>query len=138
MFDLSELTMPTPSARFKHDWLCTQCRRVSMVRGSCASCGGQEYIAHLDRRPLLLSKEVRNGIIDLIDQAADLVPELNDIDAQLQITGEYMPFLSKLLSNAELAEDRRLAGDPGFRKTDLSVEELLALFKEMKLPPTAE
>ena len=105
---------------------------MSAVRSACVSCGCKEFVIHVDRRPLLLSKETRNGIVDLIDKAGDLVPQV-DIDEQIRLTGDYMPFLSQLLNDAELAEKRNREGG-GFRTTTLSTPELLALFREMKLP----
>jgi hypothetical protein len=137
LFDLSELTMPTPKPRSQHDWMCAQCRRVTLSRVPCA-CGSTDFVIHLDRRPLLLDKETRNRIIDLIDEAANRVPEMLDVDDQLHITGEYMPFLSRLLDGAELAEERRRDYGSGFRRTALTTAELIALFREMKLPPTTE
>jgi len=133
LIDLSDLSLPTPKTQPKYNWLCVGCRRVSASRGSCAVCGCKEFVVHLDRRPLLLSKETRNGIVDLIDKAASLVPQA-DIDEQIRLTGEYMPFLSQLLTDAELAEKRNRAEGCGFRTTTLTTPELLALFQDMKFP----
>lgn len=136
MFDLSELTDPAPKVRASFHWMCASCRKVALSRNTCAACCGQEFIPFMDRRPLLLGKEVRLRILDLIDAAADLVPQLPTIDEQAEITGEYMPFLSKLLDDAELAEKRQAETGSGFRRTSLSIDELTQLFREMKLPPT--
>lgn len=135
LFDLSDLTLPAPRPSQVHDWLCGSCLRVSITKKTCATCGCQDFVPYLDRRPLLISKEVKNGIVDLIDQAADLVPKM-DIDDQLHFTGDYMPFLSRLLDSAKLAEERKAANNSGYRETNLSTPELLSLFREMKLPPS--
>jgi hypothetical protein len=135
LFDLSDLSLPKPRPVQVHDWLCGSCLRVSITKKSCAVCNCREFIPYLDRRPLLLNKEVKNGIVDLINQAADRVPQA-DIDEQLYFTGDYMPFLSKLLDAAQVAEDRKASNDSGYRETNLSTSELLLLFKEMKLPPS--
>jgi len=137
LFDLSDLTLPVSNVEQRHHWLCSQCCKVSLACTACI-CGNVQFVPYIDRRPLLLSKEVKNRIVDLIDEAADKVPELAEIEDQLYLTGEYMPFLSRLLDDAELAERRRDETGRGYRRTDLSVSELVSLFREMRLPPTSE
>lgn len=137
MFELDDLTTPllTAKRRSSPSWLCVSCRRVTIVHAPCAFCAGRELIPYLDQRPLLLSKEVKNIVLDLIDQAAARVPQV-DIDEQIHLVEGYMTFLSRLLDSAQLAEKRKAEGNEGFRATSLSTEELIALFRDMKLPPT--
>lgn len=133
LFDISDLSLPSHKERPAHAWMCVGCQRVSANLCRCAACGSKDQVPYLDRRPLLLNKETQNGIIGLIDRAAEQVPQA-EIDEQLYLTGEYMPFLSSLIDSSQLAEQRRLATNAGFRTTTLSTDALLALFAQMELP----
>ena len=134
MFNLDDLIVPLPKKKVLHDWVCVSCLRITMRCVTCL-CGSVEFVPYLDRRPLLLSKETQHGILALIDEAAGKVVDLG-IDEQLFYAGEYMPFLNKLLVDAELAQQRELTG-VGYRKTDLDSEDILSLCRDMRMPPTS-
>jgi len=137
LFDLSDLETPIPASYSKpfYYWLCTNCRCVSLTKQLCAACQKRDFIPFLDRRPLLLSKEIMNGVVGLIDEAADSLPAMN-IDEAIICSGEYMPFLSQLLKNSELAASRAASSHTGFRITSMSTEEVLSLFRKRQLPPS--
>lgn len=137
MFDLSDLETPIPptNSKHKHYWLCTSCKHVALTSSSCATCKNKDFIPFLDRRPLLLTKEIRNGIVSLIDKAADSLVDM-DIEESIVCTNEYMPFLSKILKDSKIAQDRSQNGEPGWRKSSLSCSDQLALFEQSQMPPT--
>lgn len=133
MFDLLEPMISFSSQRLDHCWMCVECRTIFDVKCACAVCGADNFVPYVDRRPLLLSKEVRNAVVNLIDEIADTLSDL-DLDSQCFYTSEYMPFLSGLLDEAARASEVRKSGSTGYRTTSLSVEELLPLFRSMKKP----
>lgn len=136
MLDLFDLDVsPVPMAKLSHHWLCTKCRAVSLRTGKCASCSGTDFIPFLDRRPLRLDRETLNGIVELIDQAADSLAQM-DVDKAIIVSGEYMPFLSQLLKGHELAQVREATTGSGFRVTSLPSSTLLELFRKSQVPPS--
>lgn len=137
MFDLSDLETPIPttSSKPKHYWLCTKCKHVALTSSSCVTCKTTDFIPFLDRRPLLLTKEICNGVVALINKAADSLEHM-DIEESIVCTNEYMPFLSKILKDSKLAQTRSQNGEPGWRSSSLSCSEQLALFEQSQMPPT--
>lgn len=134
MFDLSDLQSDPPLPKAEHHWLCTSCRTPSFSSASeCPKCGALNFIPYIDRRPLLLSKDVRNSIVNLIDEAAELLEDL-DLDSMCFYTGEYMPFLGSLLDDASRASGLESEGLQGYRTTSMSKEELISLFRNMQKP----
>ena len=132
MFDLLDPITPLTLTKNPTCWMCTQCRSIA-ESPACAPCGVVDSIPYLDRRPFLLTKEARNSIVQLIDEAADLLSDM-DIDDQCFYTGEYMPFLSSMLDEASRAEELRTSGSSGYRTTTLNTEEITQLLRSMKRP----
>lgn len=137
MFDLSDLdSVPTKDG--VRLYLCTECRCMSPDRSSCASCSSTEtQIPSLDRRPLLLNRVVRNSILDLIDNGANLI--LSDLlsDDQDHLVSQYLPFLSRVLEESETAEKLEAMGKHDcYRRTEESHDSIVALLENMTLPAT--
>lgn len=132
MYYLGDLSLPTPKARIQYSWMCSSCRTVSTSK-KCSACPGSLPVVYLDRRPLLLSVEAKEMIHGLLQEASERVVAA-DIDEQIQITCEYMPFLAKLIDDSDIAFTRQNEGGSGYRVTDLSIVELRILFSEMRLP----
>lgn len=132
MYYLGDLSLPAPKVRIQYNWMCSSCRTVSTSK-KCSLCPGSSSVVYLDRRPLLLSLEAKDMIHDLLQEATDRVVAA-EIDEQIQITCEYMPFLAKLIDDSETALTRQSEGDAGYRSTDLSIAELRTLFSGMRLP----
>lgn len=138
MFDLSDLDTPIPPTKSNspnHYWMCTACQHISITAGTCNTCQAKTFIPFLDRRPLLLTKEVCNGVISLINDAADSLLDM-EIDDSIICTNEYMPFLSKLLKDSKLAEERKSRNESGWRVSTLSSSEHLSLFSLSQIPPS--
>ena len=116
--------------------LCSSCLCVvSSTETICGSCGERSLIPYLDRRPLLLDRSIRDGILDLIDEA---VTELSDDSEVLEhMACVYLPFLQQALEDAERAEALRTEGNVGgFRVTACSKDEVLEHIKNLRLPPS--
>lgn len=137
MFELPNLETPIALKNSKpsHYWLCTSCRNVSLACRSCNSCENKKFIPFLDRRPLLLSKELCNGVVDLINAAADNIGNM-EIEESISCNNEYLPFLSQLLSDSAKAQERASLGEMGWRSTSMATSEVLALFEQSQIPPT--
>lgn len=121
--------------------LCTACRCVlPMYHNSCPACDSQEpLIPYLDRRPLLLSRGVRNAIMDLIDEGAHRLTDEILSDEQEYLANKYLPFLSRVLKESETAERlKSMENHSAYRRTNESKEEIVAHLRDMILPSTAE
>lgn len=113
--------------------LCSSCRCVvASTRDRCGSCDPAFLIPYIDRRPLFLERAVRDKIVDLIDTA---VENIGDDDLDLHLFYEFLPFLQRVMEEAERAEAMRTMGTSGFRTTSLSVDEVISYLREMRLPP---
>jgi hypothetical protein len=140
MFDI-DLTSLEPSPERKvHMRLCPSCRSILPVYHSSCPCGSVvPLIPYLDRRPLLLDRDVRNSILDLIDEGANRLTDEVLTDEQDHLVNEYLPFLSKVLKESELAERAKAMGNhTAYRRTSDTKAEILSNFRDMVLPPTLE
>lgn len=88
---------------------------------------------YLDRRPLFLSKETRQAVLDVMNESFEKVAT-SDIDDQLHLSGTILPFLQDILTDAEVAERRRISGRGGWREPSMSSDDLMTCLREGKVP----
>lgn len=138
-FDLSDLN-PEPDRRERIQMrLCTGCRCVlPQYHTACPTCEDTTLLPFLDRRPLLLDRDTRNGILTLIDEGVSQLTDEVLSDEQSYLSNEYLPFLSRLLKESEVAEKYESMGNhQAYRRTDWTQEEIIDNLRDMVLPTTA-
>lgn len=139
--DLSDLESTSPKKVRLHMRLCGACRCIlPRYHSSCPACESTaSLLPYLDRRPLLLDRETRNSILDLIDEGAARLTDEVLTDEQSYLANEYLPFLSLVLKESETAERlSSMENHQAYRKTNETREEIVAHLRDMILPPTAE
>ena len=132
---LESLVDPAPLPPCRH-WLCTKCFLVSVSR-DCTACGSDELIPHLDRRPLRLGRETSRRILDLMDEAVELVGTLPAGDARACKEIDFILFLTQVLMDADIVDHRPVESCAAFRTTTLSDDEIVAVLRARQLPPSA-
>ena len=118
--------------------LCTECQCVSTADArckSCGSCGSASLVPYIDRRPMLLDRDVRDQVMGLVDAAVNCINE--DVgDELLYLACEYLPFLQRTIESAEKAESLRSSGLGGYCETACTPGEIIFHLRHMRLPPT--
>ena len=139
--DLTDLESTPPRRERVHMRLCSACRCVlPSYHNSCPSCESTApLLTYLDRRPLLLDRETRNAILDLIDEGASRLTDEVLSDEQNYLANRYLPFLSRVLKESEVAEKLRSMGNhSAYRRTNDTGEEIIAHLRDLILPSTSE
>ena len=139
-FDYKDLDLAPPRRERVQMRLCTGCRCVlPAVHAHCTVCESSSLIPFLDRRPLLLDRETRNGILDLVDEGAARLTDDIPMSEQDFLANQYLPFLTRVLQESEIAERHESMGNTtAYRCTDWSRDEILSGFRDLILPPTSE
>lgn len=139
-FDYKDLDLAPPRRERIQMRLCTGCRCVlPALHTQCTFCEESSLIPFLDRRPLLLDRETRNGILDLVDDGASRLTDEILTNEQDFLANQYLPFLTRVLQESEIAERYESMGNrTAYRRTAWSREEILAGLRDLILPPTSE
>lgn len=126
-------SLPTLRCRMS---FCSSCfKTVSMDKATC-SCGSGVLIPYIDQRPLLLDADVRSSVLNLLEEVLERVNDDADLDLEelQRLTTEYLPWLTQLIKDSELAAHRKSQGLQGFRVTTLSSMEVLQAIREQRYP----
>lgn len=138
MLDLEPADFATPRRERPRMKLCSSCRCI-LVRETSSCCDNQRLIPFLDMRPLLLSRETRHAILDMIDEGADSLTEDLLGEASSYLVFDYLPFLTRVLQESEVAERYRSMGrNQAYRETYWDHDQILAALRELILPPSAQ
>lgn len=138
--DLSDLES-TPTKKVRLMRLCGACKCVlPSYHSACPACESTApLLPYLDRRPLLLDRDTRNSILDLIDEGAARLTDEVLTDEQNYLANEYLPFLSLVLKESETAERLvSMENHRAYRKTNETKEQIIAHLRDMILPSTVE
>jgi hypothetical protein len=73
------------------------------------------------------------GILDEILERVNTAVEI-DLDELYWLTTDYLPWLTRLLKDAEVASERKANGESGYRTTSLSTDEIVKALREQRYP----
>jgi hypothetical protein len=116
--------------------LCPACMALFSAAVTKCSCGEVNLVPYLDQRPLWLDDDAMRAAMGLLDEILERVNTSLEIDLdELQsLTTDYLPWLTRLLKDSEVAGQRKANGEFGFRTTNLSTDEILKALREQRDP----